>query len=418
MASIRSRKDKNGDVTHAVLFRETDPVTQKTKQRSETFEEIELATTFKKLVETIGPEEARKVLHANEGTVSEHTVDSWCRHYIDHLTGIEAGTRERYRRMLANDFWTLGKLPLIAVDSDHIKAWVNEQVEAGFQAKTIANKHGFISGAFKEAQYKKLITSNPCERTRLPDSEAQEMVFLTETEFERLLPFVRDHERPLVITLVGTGLRFGEATALQPRDIDLTHSTITVRRAWKYTHSSKQKLGPPKTRKSKRTISIPKVVAEAIRPLLVGLGPEDLIFLRPSGLPWTGPSFHSTVWQPAVRRANGLQPKSHKSRAKPGNGPRIRKDGQPWGDRKSLMPVQQDPELYLGKFPRVHDLRHTCASWMIKANVPLPAIQAHFGHESITTTIDRYGHLDPVLKISAAQAIQQAFTQPKALLNA
>ena len=47
----------------------------------------------------------------------------------------------------------------------------------------------------------------------------------------------------------------------------------------------------------------------------------------------------------------------------------------------------------LTKSPRVHDLRHTCASWMIVAGVPLPVIQQHLRHESIQTTIGVYGHL-------------------------
>ncbi|MEU6668034.1 tyrosine-type recombinase/integrase [Streptomyces sp. NPDC046727] len=45
------------------------------------------------------------------------------------------------------------------------------------------------------------------------------------------------------------------------------------------------------------------------------------------------------------------------------------------------------------KRPRFHDLRHSHAAWLIAAKVPLPAIQARLGHESITTTVDRYGHL-------------------------
>ncbi|MEU3961173.1 tyrosine-type recombinase/integrase [Streptomyces buecherae] len=36
---------------------------------------------------------------------------------------------------------------------------------------------------------------------------------------------------------------------------------------------------------------------------------------------------------------------------------------------------------------------HTHASWLIAGKVPLPVIQARLGHESITTTVDRYGHL-------------------------
>lgn len=45
------------------------------------------------------------------------------------------------------------------------------------------------------------------------------------------------------------------------------------------------------------------------------------------------------------------------------------------------------------KPPRIHDLRHTHTSWLIAGKVPPPVIQARLGHESITTTVDRYGHL-------------------------
>jgi integrase len=42
---------------------------------------------------------------------------------------------------------------------------------------------------------------------------------------------------------------------------------------------------------------------------------------------------------------------------------------------------------------------------MINAGVPLPVIQAHLGHESIQTTVDRYGHLDRTAGKVAADAI-------------
>jgi len=44
---------------------------------------------------------------------------------------------------------------------------------------------------------------------------------------------------------------------------------------------------------------------------------------------------------------------------------------------------------------RIHDLRHTHTAWLIAAGRPLPSIQWRLGHRSITTTIDRYGHLLP-----------------------
>ena len=44
---------------------------------------------------------------------------------------------------------------------------------------------------------------------------------------------------------------------------------------------------------------------------------------------------------------------------------------------------------------RIHDLRHTCASLLIRQGVHPKAIQHHLGHSSINITMDRYGHLLP-----------------------
>lgn len=55
--------------------------------------------------------------------------------------------------------------------------------------------------------------------------------------------------------------------------------------------------------------------------------------------------------------------------------------------------------------PRVHDLRHTCASWMIGAGVPLVVVSRHLGHEDITTTANVYSHLDRRSFDDAAEAI-------------
>ena len=71
----------------------------------------------------------------------------------------------------------------------------------------------------------------------------------------------------------------------------------------------------------------------------------------------------------------------------------------------------------LGKKPRIHDLRHSHASWLIAAGVPLPVIQRRMGHESIQTTVDVYGHLAPdALEIAArATSLAIAQAQPEVL---
>jgi len=57
---------------------------------------------------------------------------------------------------------------------------------------------------------------------------------------------------------------------------------------------------------------------------------------------------------------------------------------------------------------RFHDLRHTCASLLIEQGAHPKEIQARLGHSSITTTLDRYGHLMPSLGHQLAVNLDEA----------
>jgi integrase len=58
---------------------------------------------------------------------------------------------------------------------------------------------------------------------------------------------------------------------------------------------------------------------------------------------------------------------------------------------------------------RFHDLRHSCAAILIAAGEHPKVIQAQLGHQSITMTLDRYGHLLPGLHDRAADALDAAY---------
>ena len=363
MASIRERVARDGTVTHTVLFRHDG------KQRSKPFDTARGAKKFAGLVDKLGADEALTIYDLRtDATADVAILADWARTYIENLTGVTAGTRKRYELMVAKQMPNLAPLPLDAVTPAAISKWVNGMSREGLAGKTIANRHGFLSGVMKAAVRAGHVPANPCDGTRIPKTERGEMVFLTGQEFATFLAHVRPDSQDLVSILPATGLRWGEATALQARDIDIEHATLTVSRAWKWTDSKDHVLGPPKTQRSRRTIALPRQAVEVLERRIEGLASEDFIFTNSAGRPWRGPRFHTAVWQPAARAAQAT----------------------------------------LGKKPRIHDMRHTCASWMIRAGVSLPVIQRHLGHESITTTVDRYGHLEPAQLALAAAALSEA----------
>ncbi|MGB2557786.1 tyrosine-type recombinase/integrase [Cellulosimicrobium cellulans] len=363
MASIRHRTTSKGAVMWQVRYRDNDI------SRSETFKTREAAETFKRLVDDLGHAEALTILREREGNTS-HTpnVRDWCTEHIDTLTGVTNGTRDRYRRVVATKLGSLAHLPIDAVTPASIARWVNALEARGMSGKTIANHHGFLSAAFKSAVRAGLIPANPCEGTRIPKTERQEMVFLTHDEFTILLSHIRPDAQPMVACMPATGLRFGEITALQVRDIDLEHGSLTVSRSWKYTENSEMVLGAPKTKRSRRTIYVPGQVVDILRDACAGKTPEAFVFTNQAGSPWTRSRFHEGVWQPAVRAAQ----------------PQLRKK------------------------PRVHDMRHTCAAWLLRAGASMYTVQKYLGHESYSTTANVYAHMEPAEMRRAADAMTAA----------
>jgi integrase len=98
--------------------------------------------------------------------------------------------------------------------------------------------------------------------------------------------------------------------------------------------------------------------------------------------------------------------------------------GPAWQDRHNLIftndvgqPVNPESvssgfrkmATRLGLQPvRFHDLRHTAASLLLAAGVPLKVVSETLGHSSIAITADVYQHVTPDLRREAADALDRA----------
>ena len=347
------------------------------KQRSLTFGSEKDAKDWKKQLDANGATVALAMFNQEE--INPLTVGEYLEKHIATLTGVTEGTRKGYRALVVNHMGDIAALPIVSLDRAKVADWVNGLTKAkhkgkSVSGKTIANIHGLLSSALNTAITDKIIADNPCRGMRLPrtDNESTEMIALTNPEFDRLFALIPAHYQPFILTLVGTGIRFGEATALTVADVNLEKRSIRIKRAWKKTGFSQRELGTSKTKRSKRDVGAPPDVFEALAPLIEGRSGKEFLFLNLKGKPISG-AFGEKTWSKAVREFAGDTVKiSHD------------KDG-----RK----IYTVTKLGEGLHPRIHDLRHTFASWAIQDNVPMTVIQRQLGHESIKTTSDRYGHV-------------------------
>ncbi|NUU18447.1 site-specific integrase [Cellulomonas humilata] len=384
MASIRERRRADGTRAYAVLWRDPDTG----RQTSLTYDDKRDATVACQLIEAAGGHALEAARIAEGIRKTGPSVDDVITEHIDLLTSVGPDTRKHYSNQLAAHISpTLGPYPVAALTYRHIAGWVREMSEKGLAPKTIANVHGLFSAAMTTAVRLGYRDDNPCAGVVLPKSRAthDEMTVLTRDEFGLLLSKVSPFYQPLVITLVATGLRWGEATAVTVSDFDLAGPTPTVRvtKAWKRDAERHWYVGPPKTRRARRTVALPDDLIDVLAPVMADKAPGDLVFTNTIGSQLSSSRFWTQTWTPALDAANAP----------------LRADGTP------------DPKApRLTKRPRVHDLRHTHASWMIAAGVDLFVLQRRLGHESITTTTETYAHLLPDQQAAAAAAAGRALS--------
>lgn len=346
------------------------PYRDKGKQTSVTFTRKKDAEKARDLINALGPDEALARIQGAAGRTGDMpTVAEWVTKHCDDLTGVTDRTRADYRSLaLRHIVPTLGPLDVDEVTPADISRWAND-LEQTLSAKTIANLRALLSAAFGYAVDERLRSDNPMRRlrrTRSGEHERADMVCLTPQEFMHLRALMPEWWRPFATTLAGTGLRFGEAIALTVSDVDLLAPTpiLRVTKAVRRTPGGFE-IGPPKSPKSRRTVSLSGDVVDILAERVAGRAGTEPLFHGRDGHRVSHSNFHGRVWTPAVKAF----------------------------------------AAETGKRPRIHDLRHSHASWLIAKGEHLEVIRDRLGHESIVTTSKIYSHLLPDQHARTAAAL-------------
>lgn len=346
-------------------------------QTSLTFPTQHEADQFARDCEQRGTQWAWDNYQADEVAAAEMTLSEWAERHFKAMPHVSPATLENYKRDWERRWEPhLGHLKLSRITREHVTAALAKQEGSD---KTIENAWGTLSGIFKMAVLDGHLGRSPTAGVKLGTNTSHETTehrYLTADEFMQVLDDTAPRYQPLAWTLGGTGARWSEATALTVADVDLDAAIIRVNKAWKRDRAAgRSYVGPPKTAKAKRTITLPNEVVNALDPLVDGRKRGELVFTNRNGDFVKHQPFYREHW---VKRCT-----------------------------KNL----DEPR------PRIHDLRHSHVAWLLASGVGLPVIQARLGHEKITTTIDTYGHLLPDLHVQAADAASRVFASAKPRLE-
>lgn len=245
----------------------------------------------------------------------------------------------------------LGSLRLSELRPTTVRLWLR-----GLQAKTYAGRplapatlaqarrilHACLNAAVADG----LIATNPVTAAKLPKGgRPGERVAFTRGQYAALLAAVDARYRVAVVLMAWCGLRWGELAGLRLRNVDrdrrLLHVVETVSEV-----NGHLLADTPKSAAGTRIIPLPQPAYEAILAHLAiaFCGPDDYLLHTRSGAPVGYRSFRRHAWDPAITAAG--------------------------------LPTELTP----------HCLRHSFATWMLDAGVPIQTVRKLLGHSSITTT--------------------------------
>lgn len=280
-------------------------------------------------------------------------------------------THFRYEKMIEQYVVPrIGRVPLRSLTVRHLERLYADLLVGGrcdgtgLAPKTVLNVHQVLRKALSDAVRRGLVARNVALAVDPPTAQAgAEQRCWTAAELRRFLQAATDHRLfPALWLAATTGMRRGEVVGLHWADLDLDARRISIRRSVTCTGYRMHTTGV-KTKTSRRCIDLDERTVTILTRWRVQQCREgfigDAVFTMPDGRP-IHPHVVSQTFNRLVAHA-GL--------------PRI----------------------------RLHDLRHTHATLLLKAGVPLKVVSERLGHSSPAFTMCVYQHVLPGMQADAAE---------------
>jgi integrase len=293
-------------------------------------------------------EHAERWLDQHPG--KRRTVDSYDSYVHNHLLPTVVVPAADGRQAASVN---LGLMRLEEIKPSVVRLWLRgmqSKVTAGgrkLSPATVSHARRVLQTCLQAAVDDDLIASNPVSRAKLPPSGiVQERPHLSKPQYEALVAATPARYRLGIVLMGECGLRWGEVSGLKlgriDRDKRLLHVAETVTEV-----NGKLAADTPKSAAARRSIPLTQAAYSA---LLAHLsfelcGPEDYLLHTSSWAPLGYRGFRRLAWDPAVRAVD--------------------------------LPAGVSP----------HCLRHSYATWLLDAGVPIQTVRKLLGHASISTRL-------------------------------
>ena len=346
------------------------PITGKQiqKYRSGFKTKKEAREEYSKLVLTSTEELTEKKESISFQTFIEDTYLPW------YKTQVKESTYLNRRSTIQKHFAYFYKMATDEIEPIHVQNWQLELAKE-FSPNYIRIVQGMISIAFDRAVVLGISKKNPSRMIGNIKSKKTKVDFWTLEEFQKVISLLYkgDYYEHYLFTsfwlLFMTGMRIGEAAALQWSVIDFETGLLSITKTLYYKSMDDYKFVEPKTQASVRTIYID---TDTINELKAWREVQQKV-LKNCDL---------------VLSYNGIPTSKH------------------------TLPRALEKLAGLAGVHRIkiHALRHSHASLLISMGENPLLIKERLGHEKIQTTLGTYGHLYPNTNLEVAKKLTGILT--------
>ncbi len=331
------------------------------------------AAVSEKLTQALADRNGGLTFDAGKTTVGEY-LERWIEDSVRDT--VRQRTYERYEQIVRVHLKpAFGRVKLGALSPAHVRALYREKLDAGLSPRTVRYIHVTLSKALKQAVSDGLIPRNAAASVKAPKPAKKEITPLSREQVNALFTAVSGKRlEPLYVLAITAGLREGELLGLKWEDVDLDSGMLQVRRSLSEARSGRI-FEAPKSGKG-RSIRLTRKALSALRDHRKRQLEERMKsagFWQESGL-----VFPSRV-------------------------------GTPLGGRNLNRSFNRDLERAgLPRNFRFHDLRHTCATLLLKQGLHPTFVQQLLGHGDVSLTLNVYSHVLPDMGDQATTAMEAA----------